>query len=197
MVAVTRRDRVVTAALHLAADGYDAVHIRTVAELAGVAPSTVYQYFSSKDDLLVASLHHWLTACEVDARASLPRIADPYARLLHAADLITQRLWAQPRFADAVTRAYLCADGVAAANADRVRTSLSSILTSAMGSEHPKLHQGQIGDLVADIWAAAMLAVVQNRSTAGDSRERLARTIAVIARHDAEEGLAAAGLRAV
>lgn len=197
MVAVTRRDRVVAAALHLAADGYDAVHIRTVAELAGVAPSTVYQYFSSKDDLLVAALHRWLTVCEKDARAQLHAIGTPYDRLLHVADFMTERLWAEPLLAGALTRAYLCTDSVAASNADQVRSGLSHMLATAMGREHPTLRQRQIGGLVADIWASTMLAVVQNRATAADSRSRLARTIGVIARHDALEGLAAAGVRAV
>ncbi|KUI38102.1 TetR family transcriptional regulator [Mycobacterium sp. GA-2829] len=194
-VAVVRRDRIVAAALQLAADGYDAVQIRTVADRAGVAPSTVYQYFSSKDDLLVAALHRWLALCEGDA--GLPELLSPYDRLLHVADVITRQLWAQPLLADAVTRAYLCADSVAAANAEQVRTSLRQMLAAAMGHRHPTLRQRQIAELVADIWAASMLAVVQNRATADDSRERLAKTIALIARHDAEEGLTAAGVRAV
>jgi AcrR family transcriptional regulator len=201
MVAVTRRDRVVAAALHLAADGYHAVHMRTVAELAGVAPSTVYQYFSSKDDLLVAALHHWLSACETDAQAQLTGIAHPHARLLCVADFVTERLWQEPLFAEAVTRAYLCADSVAAANAERVRAGLSHMLATALGHGQPTLRQRQIGDLIADIWTAAMLAVAQNRVTTADARERLARTIAVIARRDASNdapgGLAALELRAV
>ncbi|MCV7417027.1 TetR family transcriptional regulator [Mycolicibacterium litorale] len=194
---VSRRERVVAAALHLAADGYDAVHIRTVADLAGVAPSTVYQYFASKDDLLVASLHRWLSLCQADARAQLHRIGAPYDRLVHLSDLLTRRLWAQPLLADAVTRAYLCADSVAATNAGLVRALLSHMLASAMGREQPTTRQRQIGDLVADIWASAMLAVVQNRATADDSRMRLQKTIEVIARHDAEAGLATAHSAAV
>ncbi|MGE2713136.1 TetR family transcriptional regulator [Mycolicibacterium litorale] len=186
---MSRRQQVVAAALHLAADGYDAVHIRTVAELAGVAPSTVYQYFSSKDDLLVASLHHWLSLRRADGRVELYGIREPYRRLLHLADHLTKRLWAQPLLADAVTRAYLCADSVAATNADLVRAGLSEMLASAMGRDRPTARQRQIGDLVADIWASSMLAVVQNRSTPDDSRMRLQKTIAVIARHDTEDGL--------
>ncbi|WP_232100479.1 TetR family transcriptional regulator [Mycolicibacterium litorale] len=194
---MSRRERVVAAALHLAADGYDAVHIRTVAELAGVAPSTVYQYFASKDDLLVAALHRWLSLCQGDARAELHGIGEPYHRLVHLADYLTRRLWAQPLLADAVTRAYLCADSVAAVNAGLVRAGLSQMLATTMGRDHPTCRQRQIGDLVADIWASAMLAVVQNRATPADSRSRLQRTIAVIARHDAEECRTPADVQAV
>jgi AcrR family transcriptional regulator len=197
MAGVSRRERVVAAALRLAAEGYDAVHIRTVASLAGVAPSTVYQYFASKDDLLVASLHHWLTVCGAEGRVRLHGIGDSYARLRHLADFLIERLWAEPLFADAVTRAYLCADSVAAANADRVRTTMSHLLTSAMSLEHPTLRQRQIGELVADLWAATMLSVVQNRMGADDSRARLRKTIAMIARHDTEQGLPVARAEAV
>lgn len=194
-VAVARRDRVVAAALQLASHGYDAVQIRTVADRAGVAPSTVYKYFSSKDDLLVAALHRWLALCDSDT--DVPELRSPYDRLLYVADVITRRLWERPLLADAVTRAYLCADSVAAANAEKVRTSLRQMLAAAMGHRHPTLRQHQIADLVTDIWAATMLAVVQDRATADDSRERLARTVALIARHDAEEGLMAEAVQAV
>lgn len=193
MVGVDRRERIVAAALHLATDGYDAVHIRTVAELAGVAPSTVYQYFSSKDDVLVACLLQWLRTCEPDARAGLAGIEDPHDRLLHLADFVTARLWAQPALADAVTRAYLCADSGAATNADHVRNTLSRMLAAAMGRDHPTLDQRQIGELVADIVSANLLALVQNRATTADSRSRLRRTIAVLRQHDAGRCFAVPG----
>nr|WP_232375390.1 TetR family transcriptional regulator [Mycolicibacterium baixiangningiae] len=188
-----RRERIVAAALHLATDGYDAVHIRTVAGLADVAPSTVYQYFSSKDDVLVACLLQWLSTCEPHAHAAVDGLEDPYHRLLQLADFVTARLWAQPALADALTRAYLCADSGAATNADLVRNSLSRMLAAAMGRDQPTLGQRQIGELVADILSSTLLALVQQRSTTADSRIRLRRTIAVLSRHDAGRCLAASG----
>ena len=54
-----RRQRVIDAAMKLAADGgYDAVQMRDVASEAGVALWTIYRYFASKD--------HLLAACQVE-----------------------------------------------------------------------------------------------------------------------------------
>ncbi len=51
-----RRERVIDAALELAAEGgYDAVQMRDVAGRAQVALGTIYRYFSSKDHLLAAA----------------------------------------------------------------------------------------------------------------------------------------------
>ena len=50
-----RRDRVLDAAMSLAAEGgYDAVQMRDVASRAQVALGTIYRYFSSKDHVLAA-----------------------------------------------------------------------------------------------------------------------------------------------
>ena len=57
---VERYERIVSAATTLAALGNVDCQIRSVATAAGIAPSTVYRYFTSKDDLLLACLHRWL-----------------------------------------------------------------------------------------------------------------------------------------
>jgi TetR/AcrR family transcriptional regulator, cholesterol catabolism regulator len=55
-----RRERIIRAALELAADGgYEAVQMRDVAARADVALGTIYHYFSSKDHLLAATLVVW------------------------------------------------------------------------------------------------------------------------------------------
>jgi AcrR family transcriptional regulator len=56
-----RRERVVSAALSLAAEGgYDAVQMRDVAVRASVALGTIYRYFTSKDHLLAAACVGWV-----------------------------------------------------------------------------------------------------------------------------------------
>ena len=52
-----RREAIMDAALAVAATGgYDAVHMRTVAERVGIAVGTLYRYFPAKTHLLVAAL---------------------------------------------------------------------------------------------------------------------------------------------
>ena len=55
-----RRDRVLEAAVAAAVrGGYDAVQMRDVAAEAEVALGTLYRYFASKDQLLVAVMGQW------------------------------------------------------------------------------------------------------------------------------------------
>jgi AcrR family transcriptional regulator len=61
-----RRERIIRAALDLAAEGgYEAVQMRDVANRADVALGTIYHYFSSKDHLLAAVLVAWTRDLEV------------------------------------------------------------------------------------------------------------------------------------
>ncbi|MGH9050199.1 MAG: helix-turn-helix domain-containing protein, partial [Acidimicrobiia bacterium] len=66
------RHKLIDAAIALAADGgYEAVGMRQVAARAGVSAPTAYQYFSSKDHLLVDALVE-LVAETTDAVAARP-----------------------------------------------------------------------------------------------------------------------------
>jgi AcrR family transcriptional regulator len=67
---VARRERIIRAALELAAEGgYDGVQMRDVAQRADVALGTIYHYFSSKDHLLAATLVQWT----VDLQAQIDK----------------------------------------------------------------------------------------------------------------------------
>ncbi|HEY6319865.1 MAG TPA: TetR family transcriptional regulator [Acidimicrobiia bacterium] len=89
-----RRDRVLDAALNLAAEGgYDAVQMRDVAARGQVALGTIYRYFSSKDHLLAAcQLELWREM--VDRFAQRPavgssaaaRVVDFLQRAMRAAE---------------------------------------------------------------------------------------------------------------
>ncbi|ORA85044.1 TetR family transcriptional regulator [Mycobacterium malmoense] len=57
-----RRAKIIDAVTDLIGEaGADAVQMRDVAQRAGVALATLYKYFSSKEDLLVAALAGWQT----------------------------------------------------------------------------------------------------------------------------------------
>ncbi|MCV7229508.1 TetR/AcrR family transcriptional regulator [Mycolicibacterium komossense] len=176
-----RRASIVIAALDLAAGGYDAVHIRTVAGRAEVAASTVYQYFSSKDDLLLSCLHYWLTAYTFVA-PPIPGggTAVPYQRLLPLITDVTEGLCAMPRLAEALVRAYLYADGAAAENAALVRQALSQMFTDAIEAKPQTLRDEQVGELLTDVWTANIIAFVQNRVSVDGLLRRLECAVATI-----------------
>src|SRR5579884_840509 len=77
-----RRRRILRTAVQLAArGGFDAVQMREVAELSGVALGTLYRYFPSKVHLLVAAMQDQLRLMLDQLRKHPPQAADPGARV--------------------------------------------------------------------------------------------------------------------
>jgi AcrR family transcriptional regulator len=177
-----RRARIVHVARALAVGGYGAVNMRIVAEKSNIAPATLYYYFPSKDHLLVTCLFQWLTDFQVKAIPELTGIIDPYDRLLTLVDLLNASLCATPGFADAVARAYLFADETVGALVEDTRAELSEMLADGMGAGAVTREHLDVGELIADVWAANVLAVVHRRATANELRHRLRLTIDMMRR---------------
>jgi TetR/AcrR family transcriptional regulator, cholesterol catabolism regulator len=101
-----RRDRVVTAALQLAAEGgYDAVQMRDVAQTAEVALGTIYRYFPSKDALLAGVMHQWMTDLEQRLSQRAPRGATTAERVFDVLRRAVHGMEREPRLAEAVITA--------------------------------------------------------------------------------------------
>lgn len=175
-----RRARIVTEALLLAGKGYDAVHIREVAYRADVARGTVYRYFPSKDQLLIACLLRWLE--QYDLRDDIERVdlEDPYERLLSFVEHLNTKLCATPKFADAVARAYRVADAAAAPDVEAVRVQLIAMMADAMATDVPTQHNREVAELITDVWAANILAFAHRRATLAQLQHRLALAIDLI-----------------
>src|SRR3954453_13346902 len=76
-----RRKRIVQAAAALASrGGIEAMQMRTVAERAGVALGTLYRYFPSKMDLVVAVVSEELDLLQGSLERRPPRSAAPPRR---------------------------------------------------------------------------------------------------------------------
>lgn len=63
-------------------DGVGALHMRAVAERAGLARNSVYEYFRSRDDLVVAVCADDFAAWSADVETELGGLADPDERVL-------------------------------------------------------------------------------------------------------------------
>jgi AcrR family transcriptional regulator len=103
----TRR-RLLDAARELAHEGgYDAVGMRAVAERAGVSGPTAYQYFSSKDHLLVDAMVERVDTTTAAVRARPSKDRDPVERAVATFRRVMRRVEQEPNLYIAMTRAYI------------------------------------------------------------------------------------------
>ena len=61
--------------------GYAATSVEQIAEAATIGKGTVYEYFKTKEDLLVAAVQEWVDQGEIQISAIMEGIDDPVVRL--------------------------------------------------------------------------------------------------------------------
>jgi TetR/AcrR family transcriptional regulator, cholesterol catabolism regulator len=106
-----RRKRIIQAAAALASrGGVEAMQMRTVAERAGVALGTLYRYFPSKMDLVVAVVGEELDLLEGSLDRRPPRSAAAPRRAVEVLMRATRGLMREPELADALIRSLLLSD---------------------------------------------------------------------------------------
>jgi AcrR family transcriptional regulator len=178
--AMVRRQRIVEAAIELGSEGgYEAVHMRVVAERAGVALATVYRYFESKDHLLSAAVSEWTSQLQARLDRSPARGETPVERLVDVLRRASHALERRPRFAAALIRALHSPDpGVAAAAAD-VRQQISAMTTPIIGYLPPDDVEG-IVSVIGHVWDSAIMTWANGQvpiSSIGDELENAARLL--------------------
>jgi AcrR family transcriptional regulator len=171
-----RRQRIVEAALGLAAEGgYDAVMMKDVAARAGVALGTVYRYFASKDHLLAESLVAWGGELGERLRHSPPRGATPGERVASVFRRMARGVEAQPELGVALTRALLSSDPSAFAN----RTGLSAMMRDwiglALGDASVRDREGVVA-VLEHVCFSCMISLVNGQRTPREVGEELERT---------------------
>lgn len=106
-----RRKKIVNAAASLASrGGVEAMQMRTVAERAGVALGTLYRYFPSKMDLVVAVVSEELNLLEGSIRKRPPRAESRSSRAVEVLMRATRGLMREPELAEALIRSLLLSD---------------------------------------------------------------------------------------
>ena len=129
-----RRKRVIEAATELAAaGGYEAVQMRDVADKADVALGTLYRYFPSKDQLLVAALGEWATSLERRLMQKPPPGDTPSERVIDVLQRASRALEREPRVTAAMVTALSSPDADAAPAKNEVYETLRSIIANAIG----------------------------------------------------------------
>ncbi len=97
-----RTDRLIRAAIELAGQGgYEAVQMREVARMAGVALATLYRYYPSKNELLLAAVRSEMGKLDDDVRTRPPRATTPQRRAGEVFARALQAMRNDPGFAHA------------------------------------------------------------------------------------------------
>jgi AcrR family transcriptional regulator len=174
------RHRLLDAARELATEGgYDAVGMRNVAGRAGVSAPTAYQYFSSKDHLLVDLLVELVSQTTTMLSDRTPAEGAPVERTVATLRRAVQQVEQAPNLYVAMTRAYISGSHDVAHARAAMESSTRHWIDLAVGDS-------AIGDrdaivrILEDVLFANMVGLVTGSRTPGeigDQLELAARTL--------------------
>ncbi len=137
-----RRQRVVAAALELAAaGGYESVQMRDVSNRADVALGTIYRYFSSKDHLLAAAMADLTAGLHVQVTDVPPKGASAADRLVDVYRRATRALERQPKLTAALITALSSPDAGVNENAALVRGHIGGMAQEILAELDPNVRE--------------------------------------------------------
>ena len=146
-----RRRQVLAAAMHMGAEGgYDAVQMRGVADRSGVALGTIYRYFSSKDDLLIAGLAGWIRRTRKRLEEEEVRSNSPHERLAVVLAGVARSTEASPMLMDALLRAHGSTSPASGQHKLDVETEQQALIVTAIGDSYPSAHE--IARVLGHVW---------------------------------------------
>jgi AcrR family transcriptional regulator len=78
-----KRREIAAAAMSVFAErGFEATSVREVAEKAGIGKGTIYEYFSSKEEIIAASVQMWMESMIEEVESIVVRIQEPEQKLI-------------------------------------------------------------------------------------------------------------------
>ena len=155
-----RRDRMVDAAVELAATGgYESVQMRDVAARAEVALGTLYRHFPSKDHLLLEALTEQATALRDRMAQRPPAGSVPAERMADVLRRATRALARRPDLTAALVTALTSPEADTAPHKHEVETVLRSIITTAIDGGDIADPDGVVG-ILGYVWLAVLSAWV-------------------------------------
>jgi AcrR family transcriptional regulator len=175
-----RRERVVSAALSLAAEGgYDAVQMRDVAVRASVALGTIYRYFTSKDHLLAAASVGWVGSLEQRLARRPVRADDEVEQLVAVVRAATAALEREPLLAEALVTAISTPDPAVSDCRRQVGDILVRLMSRPLVSMDEPRRAG-IVRVLAHVWFSSLVGWVSGWSgidQVGDELEQAVRLL--------------------
>jgi AcrR family transcriptional regulator len=180
------RQRLLDAARELAREGgYDAVGMRQVADRAGLSGPTAYQYFSSKDHLLVDAMVERVENTTEAVLTRPSRERSPVGRAIATLRRVMRRVEEEPNLYIAMTRAYISGVPEVRHARQAMETTMHEWIDAALGSTEFEDRAAVIAILEAVLFAG-MVGMVTGAKTPADvteDLERAARTLLKEASH--------------
>ena len=175
-----RRQRVITAAMDLAAaGGYDAVQMRDVATAADVALGTIYRYFSSKDHILAEVMVDVSQEVERSVRRRPPRGPTAVDRMLDVF-FRPSALEGKHLLVAAIVRALSTADPAVAASTQEIVRCMQSNMTLAMGDDVDPATRDGILRIMGHVWYSSLIGWVNEWPGVSSVRDELATAIRLL-----------------
>lgn len=169
-----RRGNLLRAAVRLAAEGgYGAVQMRSVAETAGVAMGTLYNYFASKDHLLAAALLSWNESLLRLISDEPPQDAQPADRMMATLKRALDAMWSAPDVSKAMMTAMMTPSAEVAECKERLNVSMMAILSSAFDAGTDVDHRTKVARTIEHVWYSLLIAWVNGWMTPDDVEREL------------------------
>ncbi|MFL1380262.1 MULTISPECIES: TetR family transcriptional regulator [unclassified Nocardiopsis] len=177
-----RRKRIVQTAAALAVrGGVEAMQMRSVAERAGVALGTLYRYFPSKMDLVVAVVTEELDLLEGGIVRRPPTADTPSGRAVDVLLRATRGLMREPELADALVRSLIMAEVKIELDVritDLVwRVAAGSLAVQDTAEGEPDIDREGVGYVLAgsltSVWIFELVEVLKGRRDVDEVERRL------------------------
>jgi TetR/AcrR family transcriptional regulator, cholesterol catabolism regulator len=153
-----RRERVIRAALELAAEGgYDAVQMRDVAARGQVALGTIYRYFPSKDALLLSVMVQWLGDLEQRVTRHPPTGATTVDRIMDVLGRAVRSMDREPRLTRAVIAAMTAGDPASVDAIGEVTRAMARIMEAAFPEDVDPALEAAAAKVLGHVWWSATI----------------------------------------
>jgi TetR/AcrR family transcriptional regulator, cholesterol catabolism regulator len=153
-----RRERVIRAALELAAEGgYDAVQMRDVAARGQVALGTIYRYFPSKDALLLSVMVQWLGDLEQRVTRHPPTGATTVDRIMDVLGRAVRSMDREPRLTRAVIAAMTAGDPASVDAIGDVTAAMARIMAAAFPDDVDPALEAAAAKVLGHVWWSATI----------------------------------------
>ncbi|MCP3811167.1 TetR family transcriptional regulator [Mycobacteriaceae bacterium Msp059] len=171
-----RRDAILDTALIVASErGFEGMHVRDVADHAGLAASSLYRHFTSKTHLLVTVLIREFRRVDIEFDWAGDEHG-PQLRLERLMDRLHDEWQDKPLLTEAMVRAFVTADEGAVEAVQEAVDIIDDMLARAIGGPTPSEHDRSVAAVIGDIWLANLLAVISGRVDRDQARARIDRT---------------------